>query len=124
MGHVFGRQGASVEEMVQEVNKAKGNLEKVEKELKQMSALNKVRRHRTFWMFSFVDFVWFDFLVCRLSKLPCSFVWLAGKSSGDILLSAANTFSNIICQIVVIMARSCSTIIRALWIFGSVLHFF
>jgi len=36
------KQGASVEEMVQEVNKAKGNLEKVEKELKQMSALNKV----------------------------------------------------------------------------------
>ena len=56
MGIVFDRQGASVEEMVQEVNKAKGNLEKVEKELKQMSALNKVCRHRTFWVFNFVDF--------------------------------------------------------------------
>ena len=42
-GLCLGRQGASVEEMVQEVNKATGNLEKVEKELKQMSALNKVR---------------------------------------------------------------------------------
>lgn len=48
MGIVFDRQGVSVEEMVQEVNKAKGNLEKVEKELKQMSALNKVCRHCTF----------------------------------------------------------------------------
>ena len=124
MGIVFDRQGVSVEEMVQEVNKAKGNLEKVEKELKQMSALNKVCRHRNFWMFYFADFVWLGFPVYRLSRLPYSFVWPAGKSSGDISLSAANTFSNTICPIVVIMARSCLTTIRPLWIFESVLHFF
>ena len=34
--------GASVEEMAKEVNKAKEQLDKAEKELKQMSSLNKV----------------------------------------------------------------------------------
>ena len=36
------RHGASVEEMAKEVNKAKEQLDKAEKELKQMSSLNKV----------------------------------------------------------------------------------
>lgn len=36
------RHGASVEEMAAEVNKATENLQKVQKELKQMSGLNKV----------------------------------------------------------------------------------
>ena len=38
----FVRHGASVEEMAKEVNKAKEQLDKAEKELKQMSSLNKV----------------------------------------------------------------------------------
>lgn len=36
------RHGASVEEMAREVNKAKEQLDKAERELKQMSSLNKV----------------------------------------------------------------------------------
>jgi hypothetical protein len=97
--------------MVQEVNKAKGNLEKVEKELKQMSALNKVCRHLILDTY-FALTLW-GFLFIRLSKLRCSFVWPAGRSSGATSLFAASMFSNITCQTVVIMARSCSIMTRA-----------
>lgn len=40
--HYVHRQGATVEEMTVEVNKAKLNLEKVETDLRNMSTLNKV----------------------------------------------------------------------------------
>lgn len=39
---LYCRHGASVEDMAKEVNKAKEQLDKAEKELKQMSSLNKV----------------------------------------------------------------------------------
>jgi len=64
------------------------------------------------------------FLFTRFSKLPCSFVWPAGKILGDTSLSVASTFSNTTCQTVVITARSCSTMTRAPWTFESVEYFF
>ena len=100
--------------MAKEVNKAKEQLDKAEKELKQMSSLNKVCMTDCLLQLS-IDcgsdkFVMY---VRRPSKLRCLFVFRVGKSLGGILLSVASTSSKCIFLIVDTMARFCLIMIRA-----------
>lgn len=117
-----GRHGASVEEMAREVNKAKEQLDKAEKALKQMSSLNKVGwqilNHLSAAILTKLRWV------RRPSKPRYLFVFRVGKTLGGILLSVANTSFKCIFLIVDTMARFYLIMFIVRWPCGSVLFFF